>query len=143
MFRFYINPLPFIKVLLLLVSIMVSYWFEICTECRKLCELHSVKISDWKLKNWGLWEPWNKRIFATFSDLNLLSIDLKFVQIVFNYVNYNLLKYQIDSSKIEPCGTIKRKNICKICWSQFVSYWSETFTDFSQLCKLQSAKISY
>ena len=47
-------------------SQFVSYWSEICGDCRQLCELQSTK-------------------------------------------------FQIDSSKIEPCGTKKQKNSCEIC----------------------------
>jgi len=47
-----------------------------------------------KLKKFSL----NKEILA---GLNLSVIILKFLQILDNYVTYNLKKFQIDSSKIE------------------------------------------
>ena len=37
------------------------------------------------------------------ADLNLWAINLKFSQILENYVTYNLWKFQIDSFKIDPC----------------------------------------
>ena len=31
---------------------------------------------------------------------------------------------------------LKRKNLREICWSKFVTYWSESFTDCRKLCEL-------
>ncbi len=48
------------------------------------------------------------------ADLNLCAIGLQFLQVVENYVNYNLQKFKIASSKIEPCGTHETKEFSQI-----------------------------
>ena len=57
--------------------------------------------------------PKNKRIFAKFANLNFWVLDLKFLEIVFNYINNNLRKFQIDSSKIEACGSHETKELLR------------------------------
>ena len=50
------------------------------------------------------------RIKEICADLNLWAINLKFLQILDNYVTYNPLKFQIDRNKTEAWGTHEAEN---------------------------------
>ena len=76
---------------------------------------------------------WNKKIRA---DLNLWSINLKFLQIVCHIVVYNMNKFWISSSQIEistiflfrgnsSAYLLDRGLHFDLCWFQVVSNWSE------------------
>ena len=48
------------------------------------------------------------------ADLNLWAINLKFLQILENYVIYNLWKFHIDSFKIDPWRNYVKVKVKKL-----------------------------